>query len=284
MKTIIANRAHEFNGRKVFFRRGLCYKENRWLGGYALSRISFFAAVCRRQFRRLIKPVLSLLYYGHERFCPVCEQHSRKFRSLGIFGRKEACCSHCGAFERHRLVWLYFSRMTCLFDGNPKKMLHIAPEPCLAPRLKNKLGDDYLSADLFDPGAMVKMDVTAIQFPAEHFDVIYCSHVLEHILEDRKAMREFCRVLKPDGWAILLVPISAERTMEAPAIVAAAARRRIFGQEDHVRRYGPDYVDRLKEAGFSVLVGRVHELFGREEIIRMGLTAATGDIFYCTKA
>src|SRR5262249_12426105 len=77
-------------------------------------------------------------------------------------------------------------------------------------------------------------------------------HVLEHVPDDRRAMREFYRVLKPGGWAILLVPITVERTFEDPAVVDPAERLRLFGQEDHVRRYGPDYGDRLSEAGFAV--------------------------------
>lgn len=249
-----------------------------------MARKNCFAAWGEKLFRRMKTFAFSILYSGKARYCPVCEINSRKFRSFGIMRRKDAGCPRCGALERHRLVWLYFNRMTNLFDGNPKKMLHLAPEPCLESRLRNRLGESYLSADLLNPAAMVKMDITAIQFPAAYFDVVYCSHVLEHVLDDRKAMREFYRVLKRDGWAIILVPISAEQTMEAPAITDPSERRKIFGQEDHVRRYGPDYVDRLQEAGFSVRVDRVPDLFNREEIVRMGLTPASGDIYFCFKA
>ncbi|MEJ0067165.1 MAG: class I SAM-dependent methyltransferase [Caulobacteraceae bacterium] len=84
-------------------------------------------------------------------------------------------------------------------------MLHIAPEPCLASRFNALLGDGYLSADLNSPSAMAQVDIMDIRFPDETFDVIYCSHVLEHVVDDRLAMREIRRVLKADGWAILLV-------------------------------------------------------------------------------
>lgn len=198
--------------------------------------------------------------------------------------RQDACCPCCGALERHRLVWLYFARMTNLFDGNAKKMLHVAPEPCLAPRLKKKLGKGYLSADLAIRRAMVRLDVTAMPFPDGTFDAVYCSHVLEHVPDDRKALREFHRVLKPGAWAVLLVPITSARTMEDAAVVTPEERRQAFGQEDHVRSYGPDFLDRLHEAGFSVRVGRARELFNGEETRRMGLTAAAGDVFYCTRA
>jgi ubiquinone/menaquinone biosynthesis C-methylase UbiE len=127
------------------------------------------------------------------------------------------------------------------------------------------------------------MDITDIQYPSQSFDVIYCSHVLEHIQDDRQAMRELHRVLKEDGWAVLLVPITAEKTYENPSIATPAERLRAFGQEDHCRRYGPDLVNRLREAGFTVEVTKVEELLSKADAIRMGLTHASGDIHYCTK-
>jgi 2-polyprenyl-3-methyl-5-hydroxy-6-metoxy-1,4-benzoquinol methylase len=107
-------------------------------------------------------------------------------------------------------MWLYMTQKTSLFDGNQKKMLHVAPEPELSQLFQKADYINYLSADLSAPNAMVKMDITDIQYPDNTFDVIYCSHVLEHIPDDRKAMREFYRVLKPGGWAIVQVPVTAE--------------------------------------------------------------------------
>ena len=99
---------------------------------------------------------------------------------------------------------------------------------------------------------MVHADITQIPFVDDSFDVILCSHVLEHVPEDRQAMRELCRVLKPDGWALLLVPISSRRaeTYEDATVVAPEDRERLFGQFDHVRIYGRDFKDRLEESGF----------------------------------
>jgi len=91
-------------------------------------------------------------------------------------------------------------------------------------------------------------------------------------------------VLKNNGWAILLVPpITAEKTYEDPTIVDPRARSIAFGQEDHVRRYGSDYVDRLFEAGFAVEVTKVNDLVEADDAIRMGLTASSGEIYHCTK-
>jgi SAM-dependent methyltransferase len=183
-------------------------------------------------------------------------------------------------------MWLYLTQKTNLFDGKQKKMLHVAPEPELSRLIQKADYIDYLSADLFAPElmvkVMVKMDVTDIQYPDNTFDVIYCSHVLEHIPDDRKAMREFCRVLKAGGWAILQVPITANATFEDPTVISPKERERLFGQNDHVRRYGPDYKDRLIEAGFSVTVDPfVRELDSRT-IKCLGLMRDE-DVYLCRK-
>lgn len=233
--------------------------------------------------RRTRNIALRTIYRGGAKFCPVCGKSSRRFRRYGAMPRDDAQCVHCASLERHRFLWLFLSRRTNLFDGTPREVLHVAPERCLEPRLRERLGDGYLTADLVDPRAMVKMDVNDIEYPDRSFDIIYCSHVLEHVPDDRKAMREFLRVLRDDGWAILLVPITVERTFEDPSIVDPVERLKAFGQEDHVRRCGPDYVDRLREAGFRVEVNGVHDLVTEDEAERMGLKPDHGTIYYCTK-
>jgi hypothetical protein len=226
---------------------------------------------------------LGMWYRGRGRWCPVCGQSSRKFRPGGTVARQDAKCPRCGALERHRFTWLYLLHRTDLFDGRPKRVLHVAPEQCFERQLQDRLGGGYLTADLRDPHAMERMDITGIRHPDESFDVIYCSHVLEHVLDDRRAMREFHRVLKRSGWAILLVPITADRTFEDPTIVRPSDRLRVFGQKDHVRRYGPDYLDRLRHAGFDVQVTRVSEMISADEAARMGITRV-GEIYHCTRA
>lgn len=233
--------------------------------------------------RRLRDLVKAVPYHGKGRFCPVCEKSSCRFRPYGLVPREDAQCAHCNALERHRFLWLYVLRRTNLFDGKPKKMLHVASELCFESILQQLLGDNYITADLFNPRAKVKMDITNIDYPDQSFDVIYCSNVLEHVQDDRKAMKEFFRTLKSNGWAILLVPITAEETFEDPSIIEPEERLRVFGQEDHVRRYGPDYINRLHDAGFSVEVTKVNDLVQNDEILRMGLTPASGEIYYCTK-
>jgi len=220
---------------------------------------------------------------GTARFCPICEKSSARFCQEGVVPRDDARCRHCGGLERHRFLWLYLADRTDLFDGKPKAMLHVAPEPWFEPRFRKRLGSNYVTADLFNPQAMVKMDVTDIKYPDESFDVIYCSHVLEHVPDDRRAMREFHRVLKKTGWAILLVPITADVTFEDPSITDPKLRLKMFGQEDHVRRYGRDYGDRLHDAGFRFELTEVKDIADDEGATRMGLTPAAGEIYYCTK-
>ena len=231
-----------------------------------------------RGFRNKVK------YHGSARFCPVCEQSSGSFKSYGVHPRRDAVCPRCGALERHRLLWLFLEKKTNFFNNERSRtMLHVAPEPVLESKFRGAIGAGYLTADLYNPLAMVEMDITNIDFPDGSFDVIYCSHVLEHVQNDQSAMREFYRVLKVDGWAILLVPIIADKTFEDPSITAPKERERVFGQYDHVRNYGPDYIDRLRTAGFSVEKTEAGDLVNFEQAKLMGLTNASGDIFFCTK-
>lgn len=228
----------------------------------------------------------SIRYAGRDprhRFCPVCTSHSPSFRSSGMRHRAEARCPSCGALERHRLIWLFFKQSTDLFQPPRKHMLHVAPEPVFASLFKAIEHIDYLSADLFNKSAMVEMDIMNIKYPSDTFDVIYCSHVLEHVADDRQAMREFYRVLKPSGWAVLQVPIVAERTFEDASITDPAERTRVFGQADHLRNYGKDYEDRLKEAGFTVRRFQPEQITTAENVQRMRLDPHE-DVFYCTKS
>lgn len=144
---------------------------------------------------------------------------------------------------------------------------------------------DYISADLESPLATVRMDITNILFDDNTFDVILCVHVLEHVMDDRKAMRELYRVLKPGGWAILQSPVDPdyEKTFEDPDIVSPEDRERFFGQKNHVRIYGRDYKDRLEEAGFTVKVDGYIRESGADLIERYGLEEHDTDIYLCTK-
>ena len=225
-----------------------------------------------------------LIYRGNARYCPVCESSLRTFlpHGMGSKQRPQALCPVCFSLERHRAAWALFRRHTDLFDGRPKRMLHFAPEPAFQARLRRLPELAYVTADLDNPRADVKVDITDIQYPAASFDVIYCSHVLEHVAEDGRAMRELHRVLKPDGWALLVVPVTADRTIEDPTVTDPAERLRRYGQEDHVRRYGPDFQERLEDAGFTVTAFTESEAVGEENAAAYGVSPQA-PLYYCTK-
>ena len=219
-----------------------------------------------------------VLFSGKAYYCPVCQSHLRIF--LAYYHYPKYWCPICGSFPRHRLVWLFFQKKTDLFDQSPKRMLHVAPEPAFASNFREFSNIDYLTADLYNPKAMVKMDITNIQYPDNSFDVIYCSHVLEHVSDDRQAMREFNRVLSPDGWVVFLVPMTSATTFEDPSIISPVERERVSGQSDHVRRYGPDLEVRLEEEGFSVTIVSATEVVDVNDLHYMGLRSSEV-IFFC---
>lgn len=113
---------------------------------------------------------------------------------------------------------------------------------------------DYTTTDLNSPLADVKADICDLPFDSDTYDIIFCNHVLEHIPDDRKAMQELYRVLKPGGMAILQIPqdLKRENTFEDNSITDRRERAEIFGQYDHVRIYGRDYFDKLRTIGFTV--------------------------------
>ena len=211
----------------------------------------------------------------------MCASWLRSFEPFGLRSRPDALCPVCGSLERHRLVWVFFNCRTNLFDGAGKKMLHIAPEKEFEAKLRKARGLDYLTADLNDRHAMVQMDITNIGYGDDTFDVIYCSHVLEHVGDDRKALRELNRVLKAGGWAVFVVPVKVDKTIEDVSVTDPAERERLFGQHDHVRRYGRDFVNRLEEAGFSVTTFSSGDIAGAGNVVRFGLK--TEQLFFCTK-
>lgn len=244
---------------------------------------AFLSRTSQNRIKRIKNRLRAIRYRGNARFCPVCGNASSHFRAHGLIPREDAMCVHCEAVERHRFVWLFMERKTDLFDGEKKRMLHVAPELAFEPRLKKRLGAGYLTADLDGSRAMVAMDITNIGYPDETFDVIYCSHVLEHVEQDRKAMSEFYRTLKTSGWAILLVPLKGDKTIEDPNVVTPEERVRAYGHPEHVRYYGADYVDRLCEAGFTVDTFSVSDVVSQDEAAYMGLTKTNGNVYFCTK-
>lgn len=196
--------------------------------------------------------VFAQLNKGNAVKCPVCEHSYSKFLPYGRIARPNALCPNCLALERHRLMWLFLQEKTDFFTAN-LRVLHIAPEHCFIERFEALLNLDYITADIESPLAKVKMDVHDIPFPDNSFDVVFCNHVLEHVTDDIKACSEINRVLKPTGWGIMQSPVyKLEKTLEDNTITEAAEKERIFGQRDHVRKYGKDYASRLRNSRIKI--------------------------------
>ena len=272
---------------------------------YNMGKSGLFVSLIKRIvppecYRRLLDLYVRyryILYIGCRFECPLCGGHFRKLlpgglsitvleenNAVGAGYRVNAVCPRCYSYERTRLLYLYLKNKTGFFNDR-LKVLHVAPEACLQRIIMKCPNIDYLSADLSSPLAMVQMDVTNIEYEQNSFDVVICSHVLEHIIDDHKAMSELHRVLKPGGWAIIQVPISLshDRTYEDPEIRTEKERQKAFGQRDHVRIYARDFEDRLKKVGFSVDVYSFVKEFGDSAVNKYCLLKDE-HLYICSKS
>lgn len=201
--------------------------------------------------RRARQAYRHLRWKGRRVQCPCCGGRWRAFMPLA--GRAGVECPRCGAHERHRAMWLLLDER---LGSAPDEvaLLHLAPEPCLQARLCALPGVRYLAGDLDSPHADVRLDIAAMPFPDASFDAVICSHVLEHVDDDRAALAELVRVLRPGAWVLLSVPVdpSREETLEDPAIATPEARTWHYWQHDHVRLYGRDFPRRVTAAGFEI--------------------------------
>lgn len=201
-----------------------------------------------------VRPILALALKGNRFTDPIDGKSFRTFLPYGYGNQRNNVLSPSTfSLERHRLLWLYLKNETDFFSKD-LEVLHFAPEQAFYNRFKKQKNLNYTTTDLESPLADVKADICNLPFKSESYDIILCNHVLEHIPDDTKAMRELYRVLKPDGMAILQIPqdLSREKTFEDNSITDKKERAKIFGQYDHVRVYGRDYFDKLKTIGFKV--------------------------------
>ena len=202
----------------------------------------------------LARPFLVQFLKGDTYTDPIDGISFRKFLSYGYeIKRSNVLSPSTLSLERHRLLWLYLKNETNFFSA-PLKVLHFAPEQAFYKRFRNLKHLDYTTTDLNSPLADIKADICKLPFQDNSYDVILCNHVLEHIPDDTKAMTELFRVMKPGGWGIFQIPqdLTRETTFEDDSITDPKQRAKIFGQYDHVRVYGRDYFDKLKQMGFEV--------------------------------
>ncbi|QNJ96877.1 class I SAM-dependent methyltransferase [Constantimarinum furrinae] len=202
----------------------------------------------------VIRPFVAFFLRGDTYTDPIDGQSYRKFLPYGYEKvRENVLAPGTLSLERHRLFWLYLKNETEFFNST-QKVLHFAPEQAFYKRFRKLKHLDYTTTDLNSPIADVKADICDLPFQDNEFDFIICNHVLEHIPDDNKGMREIYRILKPGGTAILQIPLDQNReiTFEDNSITDPKQRARIFGQYDHVRVYGMDYFSKLEAVGFSV--------------------------------
>lgn len=236
----------------------------------------------------VVLPLLRLLYKGKNVECPVCGGSYRKFLPYGYGEANEKMnnrlCPGCLSLERHRLLWLYLKDKTDFFTS-PLRVLHFAPEQPFLKRIRKHNNLDYVTADLDSPIADLHLDITAIEQPDDSYDVLICNHVLEHVDNLGAALSEIKRVLRPRGWAILMVPLRMDMdTYEDPSVTDPKERERLFGQYDHVRQFGRDYPLILSAAGFRVVEDRLYYEISEEQRQRMHLSRPGEEIIYrCEK-
>ena len=205
-----------------------------------------------------VRPLFAFYLKGSRYIDPIDGKKFRKFLPYGYGEQRPNVLSPSTlSLERHRLLWLYLQNETDFFKpetSSALKVLHMAPEQCFLKRFQKLKHIDLITADLYSPIVDVKADICDLPFDNDHFDIIFCNHVLEHIIDDKKAMQELYRVLKKGGMAILQIPqdYSREVTYEDFSIISPEKRAKHFGQYDHVRVYGSDYFDRLRAVGFKV--------------------------------
>ena len=220
-----------------------------------------------------MRPLVVLFFKGSNFTDPIDGKSYRKFLPYG-YGKQRPNALSPGtlSLERHRQMWLYLQNETNFFT-HKLKVLHIAPEQEFLRKFKKMKNLEYTSADLFSPIVDVKADILDLPFEDNTYDVIICNHVLEHIVDDRKAMSELYRVMKNGAWGIVQVPMknSLEKTYEDFTITDPKERQKHFGQYDHVRWYGMDYFDRLKSVGFETEINFYSQKFSEAEIKRFGL-------------
>jgi SAM-dependent methyltransferase len=208
--------------------------------------------------------------------CPCCGGRFARMRRFE--GRPSAKCPACGSLERHRTLWLYLRERTSLLS-EPQAVLHFAPELAIERHLRLRPNLAYTAADLHPSRRdIVRADITATPFADGAFDVVLCNHVLEHVPDDRAAISELFRILTPGGRVICQHPIDEERatTYEDASVIDPRDRKRIFGQEDHVRIYGRDFRERLASAGFEVSVERYADSLPDPDARRYALRERAG--------
>lgn len=203
----------------------------------------------RNNVKCFLRGIHSLFFIGSSVSCPIC---NTSFRGFIIAGNGNKVCPRCGSIGRGRSILLHLRKQHFLSPD----ILHFSPSYSLGKKLYETYMDSYVSTDYSGEfEADKKYDITNLQIKKNSFDIIICMHILEHINDDKLAMAELYRVLKPGGYCIIQTPYKEGQIYEDNKIVSAEQRKIHFGQEDHVRIYSIDgLIRRLEDVGFKISI------------------------------
>ena len=218
----------------------------------ALLRLLGFGRLpLKEEYARVLAADPSL--FGTERYCNICGYRFSRFALCNPRKPRGEECPVCKSRERHRHLYIHICSLFPFLKG--KKVLHFAPEEIFK-KIFFESEAEYYDADIDPQRAKYLVDITNITFVDNFFDYIFCIHVLEHIPNDRKALGELFRVLKPGGVAYLAVPLGG-KFLEDLSVTDPEERLRLYRQEDHVRMYNLKvFTERVEAAGFRVELSR----------------------------
>lgn len=239
-------------------------------GGVPVGASRVTDALARRARRLEIKAHLHLAPVSDRVECPACHWHGLRFSPSNKPRRPNRICPSCQSSERDRALALLLRDRGPVPPGT--RLLEIAPIHALEP-VARELGYHYTSLDLHSPVARVRADLTRLPFGDGMLDLVVCFHVLEHVVDDRSAVRELARVVAGRGQAIVVVPRDDARpeTFEVEG-ADPADRERLYGQSDHVRIYGADLIERWRCAGTTVTEDRWADRFAPDAHTRAALS------------
>jgi SAM-dependent methyltransferase len=228
-----------------------------------------------RVYDRVCREVFARLNEGDAVRCGMCDWQGRTF----YHGR----CPRCRSLPRGRLMAYAAGAFGREIEG--KTLLHIGPNRDEAGWVERACRPGtYWRMDILSyPLINLVGDICKIPLESDSVDAVLIWHVLEHIPDDRTAMRELYRVVRPGGWVLMSVPIypRGRRATEEDPAVPRSRYQELYGHPDHVRGCGLDYGDRFAEAGFRVEALQVDQL-DEHERARFGLSP--GQVaWYCAK-
>ena len=219
--------------------------------------------MCKRLYSRWCYLKVCGKFKGDKVYCPCCNRKfsgfqtftfDPKYRNPDFFKENlDVVCPYCRSFPRHRIACNYLDKNNIL----PKNSISFHFAVPYAYELWFKRNNrKFISGDLFDKTADMKVDILDTPFEDNKFDMISCDHVLEHVPNYRSAVKELYRITKPGGYTFITVPLleSLSTTYEDETVTTVEQRVKTFGQYDHVRIFGMDFSGAMSDVGFEVIV------------------------------